>query len=357
MGLNIKWDITYKCNLNCGHCINGKLLGNLEDEADTENIKEIIKKLSEAGVDRVHLLGGEPTARVDFLEILDCLEENNIVFGFNTNGLKLSNADMRKAIMNNSYLRNIVISLEGPTRELNDLIRGKRVFDITKKNLEELVLLKRELGREDVTLTVNTVVSKINISYIPDMINFCISEGVNQLVLLQLIPEGNAKEENLEPDASEILDLVKTIAQMYPVVKDKLTITPRFITPLAKKYSEVVLGRDFPEVTQMCGAGCDFFYINNKGELFPCDRYKDRIQELNYDKDLKVHHSSVWDIANYDGFSDIFRMSDGEEAYSNKDTCKKCSSFRKTCYPCVLSSRGDDILCKKMMEDIERCIG
>lgn len=24
MGVTIKWDITYKCNLNCNHCINGK---------------------------------------------------------------------------------------------------------------------------------------------------------------------------------------------------------------------------------------------------------------------------------------------------------------------------------------------
>lgn len=46
MSINIKWDITYKCNLNCKHCVNGDLLGQIDYELDTSEILQIIEKLS-----------------------------------------------------------------------------------------------------------------------------------------------------------------------------------------------------------------------------------------------------------------------------------------------------------------------
>ena len=44
MSVTIKWDITYKCNLNCNHCINGKYLNKDYDEIDLETIKKLFLK-------------------------------------------------------------------------------------------------------------------------------------------------------------------------------------------------------------------------------------------------------------------------------------------------------------------------
>ena len=87
MNINVKWDITYKCNLNCAHCVNGDLLGKIENELNTVQDKRIIEKLKKAGVTYVHILGGEPTARADFLEITRKFEEEGLEFGFNTTGI------------------------------------------------------------------------------------------------------------------------------------------------------------------------------------------------------------------------------------------------------------------------------
>lgn len=46
MGLSIKWDITYKCNLFCKHCINGDLLNNKSEELRTEEVYSIIDNIS-----------------------------------------------------------------------------------------------------------------------------------------------------------------------------------------------------------------------------------------------------------------------------------------------------------------------
>ena len=44
MGLSIKWDITYRCNLKCDHCINGEYLSDSEDEISYEGIRNIVDK-------------------------------------------------------------------------------------------------------------------------------------------------------------------------------------------------------------------------------------------------------------------------------------------------------------------------
>lgn len=357
MGKNVKWDITYKCNLNCAHCINGNFLNNIKDELDLEEVREVIKRLKKSGITYVHLLGGEPTARTDIMDIFGEFQLNNLDFGFNTNGLKLINANFRERLINNSALKNIIFSLEGPNAELNDIIRGKKVFEVTYNNLKETISLKRRLGRNDLKITVNTVVSKLNYLYINDMIRFCIENKVDELVLLQFIPEGNAHNNNYSLGTKETLDLINNISTFLEdnEVRECLRIVPRFVFPLAQKYAEVVLGKYFPLATSMCGAGSNFFYLNNKGQLYPCDRYRQVIDESGCDN--KLLESEFWDIVSYKEFNDIFEMSESDKIYSLYEPCNKCECLQKTCYPCVALSEGNKKvsidICKKMMEEIE----
>jgi len=260
--MNIKWDITYKCNLNCKHCINGDYLGQIENELCFNEIQIILRKLHEVKVNYIHLLGGEPTARADIGKIFEEFCINNINFGFNTNGLKLTDPTFRRSIVKNINLKNIVFSLEGPTAEINDSIRGKKVFEITTNNIREIVKLKREFKREDLVLTINTVVNKINYNYIIDMIYFAKNIGVDEMVLLQFIQEGNGKELDETLSVEQEISLVKDIAYCYKEVKNDLSIRPRFIYPLAQKYVKEMYELEFPSTYSMCGAGENFFYLN-----------------------------------------------------------------------------------------------
>ncbi|AZR72701.1 hypothetical protein BBF96_04420 [Anoxybacter fermentans] len=80
MGINFKWDITYRCNLNCNHCVNGNFLNQTDQELSTEGVKKVIDRLSDIDTDYVHLLGGEPTFRKDFYEIMDYFGEKKRVY-------------------------------------------------------------------------------------------------------------------------------------------------------------------------------------------------------------------------------------------------------------------------------------
>ena len=357
MGINVKWDITYKCNLNCAHCINGNFLGKLEDELSTGQVLKVVEKLKEAGVDYVHILGGEPTAREDICEIFDEFQEKNIDFGFNTNGLKLTKKDFREKIVKNNNLKNIVFSLEGPAAEINDSIRGKKVFEVTTQNIKEIVLLKERYNRQDLKLTINTVVSKINLIYIRDMIYFCRDIGANECVLLQFIPEGNGKELEGTINIEEELKLIEEVAQCYKELKDELEIRPRFTFPLAQKYAEKVLKSEFPETFNVCGAGENFFYLNNKGELYPCDRYRERISSLYAKHDIRLEEKNFWDIASQNGYEEIFEISEGKETYQLCEPCVRCEFLGKNCYPCPAQMmEGKEMkmaTCEKMMEEIK----
>ena len=97
MGIVIKWDITYKCNLFCEHCINGNFLEKKPNELTFKEAVRIIDNISSyIDIDRIHFLGGEPLTRKDFIDILEYLDSKQIKFGFNTNGLLFAGKNMER---------------------------------------------------------------------------------------------------------------------------------------------------------------------------------------------------------------------------------------------------------------------
>lgn len=336
MGFSIKWDITYKCNLNCGHCINGHLLDNNGEELSTEDVKEIIDKLSKLEyVEYIHLLGGEPTFRKDFVEIADYFYQKNIRFGFNTNGLTLDSEKIEQ-VLNNKSLKSIIISLEGPNAALNDKLRGKNVFNVVIPKLRNLIKQKKDRGLDHFSVIVNTVVSKENYLNIMDMIDFCIELGVNELNLLEMIADGNAKGKQLLLTEAEEMYLVKELAKKYSSVKDKIVIKPKFARPIVKDYCKVCLDMDFPDIAHGCGAGSTFAFLNNKGILAPCDRYLKVIKEDKNAYTLDLKNNDFMDIWKQDIFSQPYELSVGSDFYAKYTPCNECEHLRKSCYPCVI---------------------
>ena len=68
--------ITDVCNFKCGYCLpNGyQKSENKKEFLSLEEIKRIGKALSELGVCKIRLTGGEPTVRKDFVEIIENLK-------------------------------------------------------------------------------------------------------------------------------------------------------------------------------------------------------------------------------------------------------------------------------------------
>ncbi len=83
------WAVTGRCNLACRHCYMEAPEARY-GELPTADMLRIVDQLERAGVQRVHLTGGEPLLRADIWELIGRLIERRIgVHQISTNGLLL----------------------------------------------------------------------------------------------------------------------------------------------------------------------------------------------------------------------------------------------------------------------------
>ena len=122
----IRLSITDVCNFKCGYCLPN---GYQKDKSDnrkflsTEEIEKLAKGLSELGVSKIRLTGGEPTIRKDFFDILKILKNKSGIKKtvITTNGYKL---DQIAEKLVDSEIDGINISIDSLNRETFKNITG-----------------------------------------------------------------------------------------------------------------------------------------------------------------------------------------------------------------------------------------
>ena len=159
----IRLSITDICNFKCGYCLpNGYQIDRSDNRKflHLDEIRRLAKALSELGVSKIRLTGGEPTVRKDFFDIVKTIKENSGIKKtvITTNGYHL---DKIAHQINESGLDGINISIDSLNREtfkkitshdrLDEILRGIKVlqsFDF--KNIKiNAVLLKGINDSED----------------------------------------------------------------------------------------------------------------------------------------------------------------------------------------------------------------
>ena len=139
----IRLSISDVCNFKCGYCLPDGYKIDKSDNRSFLNIEEIgrlAKALSELGVSKIRLTGGEPTVRKDFFEIVKIIKKNSGIKKtvITTNGYRLDKiADNIK----NSGLDGINISIDSLNADTFKKITGHdRLGEILKgiKNLQKL---------------------------------------------------------------------------------------------------------------------------------------------------------------------------------------------------------------------------
>ena len=116
----IRLSITDVCNFKCGYCLPNGYMPNKSDNRKflhLDEIKRLAKGLSELGVCKIRLTGGEPTVRKDFFEILKVLKNESGIkkVVITTNGYHL---DQKANKIVESGLDGINISIDSLNREI-----------------------------------------------------------------------------------------------------------------------------------------------------------------------------------------------------------------------------------------------
>jgi len=154
-------ELTLRCNGKCSFCsihsLPESLLGT---DMNTEQIKYLIDELANLGVLALSFTGGEPTLRKDLPELIYHTGiVHNFMNGMATNGYLLPKLFKENKIEGLDY---VLISLDYPTAELHNKMRGIKVFD---KIIESIHLA----NKHNIKVIISTVVMKDNIHLMDDI--------------------------------------------------------------------------------------------------------------------------------------------------------------------------------------------
>ena len=131
----IRLSITDVCNFKCGYCLpNGYQIDKSDNRKflSSEEIEKLAKGLSELGVSKIRLTGGEPTVRKDFFDIIKILKNKSGIKKtvITTNGYRL---DQIAEKLVDSGIDGINISIDSLNREIFKNITGHdRLLEILK---------------------------------------------------------------------------------------------------------------------------------------------------------------------------------------------------------------------------------
>lgn len=181
-------DITNNCNARCGMCYFSlpgfKAKGRY---MSPEEFGRIADKLSEYGGELSLSCSFEPLIHPQFVDFMPHLKKlRNWKVRLNTNGIGLNEKNIMAMIENE--LDDIIISLDAPTAELNNLIRGNKKFDHIIREIHRLQEIKAKLGVEKPICTIRLCILKANLHVLPDMVLLAKELGVTKLTSKHVLP-------------------------------------------------------------------------------------------------------------------------------------------------------------------------
>ncbi len=233
--LVVHLEVVGACNLACTHCFAGELPRN-QSPLGVREMEVLFADLERLGTFRVGLTGGEPLLRRDLLDILDAAVAAGLHPSLTTNALLLTEPMARELGRRRGVGLNV--SLEGPSPEVNDPVRGPGTFDAV---VEKMRLLARYAR-----FTLGFTLLRSNAHLAPQCVELARQVGARAVVFRPLYPVGVARHHlGLMPSFeqySEALDAAAALADSPPVITTGAT----------------------------CGAGRHLCSISVQGDVNPC---------------------------------------------------------------------------------------
>ena len=173
--------LTERCNLACAHCWGS--FPNIR-ELPRETALRIVGEFLDGGGRSVALSGGEPLLYPGLEELLARIG-TGIPIQICSNGILITPSWAERLARYPNL--NVQISLDGPTAEVHDAVRGPHAFQGAIRGLR----LLQEAGFQD-RLTIATTLQGGNHQLVPEIIQMAADLGVPKLRLLPLKKKGRA---------------------------------------------------------------------------------------------------------------------------------------------------------------------
>ncbi|MBI6629154.1 pyrroloquinoline quinone biosynthesis protein PqqE [Pontibaca salina] len=251
--LSVLAEITHRCPLQCPYCSNPIEMDRAASELSTEEWQRVLHELADLGVLQIHFSGGEPTARTDLLELVQCATDVGLYSNLITSGVLLTKD--RLAALYQAGLSHVQISFQASDETLANRIGAHRRGHAKKL---EAAKWTREVG---LPLTVNAVVHRQNLHELPDLIDMAVALDADRLEVANVQYYGWALKNRaaLMPSEAQIEEataVVDTARKRLLGILEIDYVVPDYYALRPKKC--------------MGGWGRQFFNISPAGKVLPC---------------------------------------------------------------------------------------
>ena len=247
-------ELTDRCNLTCTHCYINQPAGCIEtrqQELSTEEVKDILDQIAEAGCLHLLLTGGEPLLRPDFPEIYLHARRKGMIIMLFTNATMLTPEIVD--VLKQAPPHLVEVSIYGATKETYEAVT--RLPGSFERFMRGLRLLK-ESGLPAAT---KTVLLTINRHELPLIQKLAEDMGLRYRYDGSIFPRLNGSDNpfNYRLGIEEMLELDRSDPERMQSWVDHYEQS-RNLPMRSEKY------------LYSCGAGHRSFHIDSTGALSPC---------------------------------------------------------------------------------------
>ncbi len=249
-------EITLRCPLRCIHCSVGGGEGKIDLPID--KYKELVDDCSKIGVEAIDIIGGEPLAYPYIYEAIEYTLERVPNLYLSTAGYFIT--EKMAFRLKQSGLKHIFVSLDGPTRELHEKIRGPNTFEKTCDAI-------RMLSSFGFDVIVSFVATAETYKFIQDMFELSKQLGAKKLFILAFVPEGRGKNVSSLALTNEMI--IKIMNDVRNINSKNKDFEVEFDCSLKTFFG------DLPADCSICPAGTTFATVKVNGDVFPCGFLRD----------------------------------------------------------------------------------
>ena len=303
--------LTYRCSNECAHCYNAR--PRRYPELTTAQWKVALDHLWDAGIPHIVFTGGEPTLRPDLPELVAHAERNGQITGLNTNGRKLKDPALVRALVD-AGLDHVQITLESHDPHIHDrMVSGPGAWH------ETVAGIRNALDSHLYVMTNSTLLQN-NAPFLRQTLEFLASLGVPTVGLNALIYSGHGVQVGTGLSESELpplLDLAQEMTQRHQ---------QRLIWYTPTRYCQFdPLAMDLG--VKGCTAALYAMCTEPDGAVIPCQSYYQPLGNL-----LQDSWDSIW---NHDLAVSLRERRDISEA------CRDCDLLQICGGGCPLARQAD----------------
>ncbi|MBX9671520.1 MAG: pyrroloquinoline quinone biosynthesis protein PqqE [Candidatus Obscuribacterales bacterium] len=165
-------ELTHRCPLQCLYCSNPVDLTNRGSELSTSEWIDVVRQAKALGVVEIHLSGGEPLARPDLIEIVRTCTELDIYSNLITSGVGLTEHLLEA--LKSAGLCSVQLSFQSDDEATSRKISGVNAL---RSKCESAQML----SQSGLPLTLNVVLSALNICRLDSILKLCTSYGARRI--------------------------------------------------------------------------------------------------------------------------------------------------------------------------------